>query len=79
MDTNSNTEKYDILGYINGYIMSICGKPRKFKKKEAEEGFFTLQISTSAKGCVGMFGTLANINAGPIDTSASGTVTDSTT
>ena len=32
MDTNSSSEKYDILGYINGYIMSICGPARYVKR-----------------------------------------------
>lgn len=38
MDTNSETEKYDILGYINGYIMSICGNPHR-KTKPAQKPF----------------------------------------
>lgn len=69
MTTNSDTGKFNIMGYINGYIMSVCGKPHRKTKP------FTVQISTSSKASVDMFGTCANSNVGPIDISANGTVT----
>lgn len=73
MATNSDTGKFNIIGYINGYIMSICGKPHW--KPKREDLSFTVKISTSAKANVGMFGTHANSNAGPINISSNGTVT----
>ena len=36
LDVIDIIKKYDILGHINGYIMSICNRPRRFTSKVGE-------------------------------------------
>lgn len=62
-------ETFDILSFLNCYIMGICGNYRAFSKKTKN---FSFEITTSARGCVGLFGGVANTDAGCIVVAASG-------
>lgn len=69
-------ETFDILSFLNCYIMGICGNYRAFSKKTKN---FSFEITTSARGCVGLFGMFANTDTGPMDMAANGTITESAT
>jgi hypothetical protein len=54
MATNLNKEKFDILNFINGYIISICGNCHKRVRNFLKD--FDIRISSSAEGCNELFG-----------------------
>lgn len=55
MATNLNKEKFDILNFVNGYIISICGNYHKRIRNLLKN--FSIKISSSAEGCNELFGT----------------------
>ena len=72
MATDLNKEKFDILNFINGYIISICGNCHKRIRNLLKN--FSIKISSSAEGSVGFLGVERDLNVQAISSSAKGCI-----